>query len=76
MPGRIVSLIVKESQTIWRDKKSRVVLIVPPIIQTLVFAFAATLDVNNVSLAVLNHDLGRQGHELVERFRGSGTIRR
>lgn len=76
MPGRIGSLIVKESQTIWRDKKSRVVLIVPPIIQTLVFAFAATLDVNNVSLAVLNQDLGRQGHELVERFRGSGTFTR
>jgi ABC-2 type transport system permease protein len=74
MLRRILSLIGKESQTIYRDKKSRMVLIVPPIIQTVVFAFAATLDVKNVSLAVLNQDSGRQGYELVERFRGCGTF--
>jgi len=74
MLHRILSLIVKESQTIWRDKKSRMVLIVPPIVQTLVFAFAATLDVKNVSLAILNQDRGRQSYELVERFRGSSTF--
>ncbi len=71
---RTLSLIGKEAQTIWRDKKSRVVLIVPPIIQTLLFAFAVTLDVKNVSLAVLNEDRGRPAYELVERFRGCGTF--
>jgi ABC-2 type transport system permease protein len=68
MLQRILSLIAKESQTIYRDKKSRMLLIVPPIVQTIVFAFAATLDVKNVSLAVLNEDRGRQGFELVQRF--------
>jgi ABC-2 type transport system permease protein len=71
---RILSLIIKESQLICRDKRSRMMLIVPPIMQTVIFAFAATLDVKNVSLAVLNQDLGRQGCELIERFRGSGTF--
>lgn len=74
MLRRMLSLIIKESQTICRDKKSRVVLIVPPIMETLIFAFAATLDVKNVSLAILNQDRGRQSYELVERFRGSGTF--
>lgn len=74
MLRRILSLIAKETQTILRDKKSRMVLIVPPLIQTIVFAFAATLDVKNVSLAVFNEDGGREGYELVERFRGSTTF--
>jgi len=74
MLRRMLSLIVKESQMICRDKKSRMVLIVPPIIQTIVFAFAATLDVKNVSLAVLNQDRGRQGFELVQRFCHGGIF--
>lgn len=76
MLHRILSLIAKEAQTIWRDKKSRMVLIVPPIMQTLIFAFAMTLDVKNVSLAVLNQDRGRQSYELIERFRNSTAFTR
>ncbi|HBF34045.1 TPA: hypothetical protein DDW35_05730 [Candidatus Sumerlaeota bacterium] len=74
MLRRIFSLILKEARMIWRDKKSRMVLIVPPILQTIIFSFAVTLDVKNVSIAVLNQDSGREGYELVERFRGSGTF--
>lgn len=52
------------------------VLIMPPIMQTMIFTFAVTLDVKNVSLAILNQDRGRQSYEVVERFRGSGTFTR
>ena len=55
----------------WRDKKSRTVLIIPPIFQLFIFAFAATLDVKNVPIGILNRDNGEQGIELVQRFRGS-----
>ena len=43
MLNRILTLMRKEFLAVWRDKKSRLVLIVPPIVQLFVFAFAATL---------------------------------
>ncbi len=58
-----------------RDPRSRVILVVPPLVQLVVFAFAATLEVKNVDLVVLNRDEGRSGLELVRRFEGSPTFR-
>lgn len=46
----------------------------PPIIQLVIFAFAATLDVKNVPIGILNKDNGEQGFELVQRFHGSPTF--
>lgn len=74
MAGRILSLIIKELIILVRDPKSRTLLIGPPIVQLLVFAFAATLEVNNVSVAVFNQDYGRHGHEVVQRLSGSRTF--
>jgi ABC-2 type transport system permease protein len=74
--GRIRALIKKELLAILRDPKSRTVLFVPPLIQLVVFSFAATLEVKNVSLAVLNRDGGRWSYELVQRFAASPTFTR
>ena len=71
---RILSLIRKEILAVWRDKKSRLVLIIPPIVQLFIFAFAATLDVKNVPIGILNRDSGEQGFELTQRFHGSPTF--
>ena len=54
-----------------RDPKVRISILLPPIIQLCIFTFAATLDIKNVSIGVLNRDVGEQGFELVERFYGS-----
>ena len=71
---RLEALIVKELLALWRDPKGRAILIVPPILQLLVFAHAATLEVRNVDIAVLNRDSGRWGAELVQRFEGAATF--
>ncbi len=72
---RILSLIYKEFLALLRDKKGRMVLIFPPIMQLFLFAFAATLDVKNVSIAILNRDTsGKQAYELIQRFTGSPTF--
>lgn len=68
---RILALIIKEFFTVWRDKRSRFVLVVPPVIQLFLFSFAATLDVKNVPIGILNLDNGERGYELVERLQGS-----
>jgi ABC-2 type transport system permease protein len=72
---RLLSLIVKELLVVLRDPRSRVILIVPPLLQLIVFSFAATLEVRNVDLVVLNRDEGPSGIELVRRIEGSPTFR-
>ncbi len=74
MFGRILALIIKEMLAVWRDKKSRFVLIVPPLVQLAVFSYAATYDVTHVTLAVLNEDGGLAGRELLARFEGAPTM--
>lgn len=73
---RLKALIVKELLAVWLDPKGRAILIVPPVLQLLLFSFAATLEVRNVHLAVVNQDSGRWGHELVARFEGAQTFSR
>lgn len=68
---QIKALMIKELLAIWRDKKSRFVLIFPPIIQLLLFAFAVTLEVKNISLAIFNQDSGKDSYEIIQRFVGS-----
>ena len=71
---RLWILIIKEFQVIWRDKKSRYILIVPPIVQTILFGFAATMDVKNVTVAICNLDRGQYGWELSERIGASSSF--
>ncbi len=59
-----------------RDPKSRMAVLLPPIIQLLIFTSAATLDVKNVPIGILNRDNGDQGFELVQRFHGSPLFSR
>ncbi len=68
---RIRTLIVKELLAALRDPRGRYILIVPPLVQLLIFAFAATQEVKNVHMAVLNEDYGTAAHDLVARFEGS-----
>ncbi|MFA6501415.1 MAG: ABC transporter permease, partial [Parachlamydiales bacterium] len=70
----ILALIKKEFLAIWQDKKSRIIIIIPPLLQLFIFAFAATLDVKNVTIGVLNQDEGKQAYELIQRFQGAPVI--
>jgi ABC-2 type transport system permease protein len=72
----LLALIKKEFLAIWKDKKSRVIIIVPPMLQLLVFSFAATLEVKNISLAVYDRDNTPASRELIEGFRHSRSFSR
>lgn len=71
MGHRILALIIKEFLALFRDKKSRMAVIVPPILQLLIFGYAATFDLENAKLAVFNEDAGGISRELIGRFQGS-----
>ena len=72
--SRIISLIIKEFVTLLKDPKGRLVLIGPPIMQLLVFAFASTLEVKNVTAVIYNQDTGVHGNEIVQRICVSKTF--
>ncbi len=46
-------------------------ILIPPLIQVMLFAYAATYDVTDVALGIWNEDSGTQSAELVRRFAGS-----
>jgi len=70
-PLRVFSLIWKELLVVLRDPRSRISILLPPLVQLLVFAYAATLDVKNVSIGIVNRDSGERAFELVQRFHGA-----
>lgn len=68
---RILTILRKEFRSVLRDPRMRVVIIGVPIIQTLIFGYAVTLDVRHVQLAVIDHDGTPASRALVARFTGS-----
>ena len=71
---RILSLIIKEMLAIWRDPKGRAVILVPPLLQLVIFAFAMTMEVRNVDIAVLNHDTGNWGRDVEAGIQGASAF--
>lgn len=71
---RIMALAVKELLSLLKDKRSRFVIIGPPLVQLLVFGYAATFDLSHVPFAAFNEDRGSASRELVAAFRGSPSF--
>ena len=68
MFGRIAQLLIKEFLQLRRDRSARLRLLVPPIIQMLLFGYAATFEVFNVSTAMLDQDHSPESRALVAAF--------
>jgi ABC-2 type transport system permease protein len=71
---RVFALCIKELLALLRDAASRAVLIGPPIIQLLVFGYAATFDLKHVPFVVYNQDEGRLSRDFIARFAGSPSF--
>lgn len=71
----IASLVMKELLLLWRDRRSRLALILPPLLQLFLFSYAATFDVTNTALVIHNRDSGEASRELVSRFAGAPLFR-
>jgi len=65
---RIVPIVVKEFIELKRDKWARFRLIVPTIVQMLLFGYAATYEVYHVSTVALDLDHSQESRELISRF--------
>lgn len=72
----VVTLIGKEVRMILKDKRSRIVLVVPLFLQTLVFGYVASYDLNYVDYALLDEDHTYSSRQLVRQFDGSPVFHR
>lgn len=66
--SRLHTLIIKELFTILRDKQSRMIVIMPVLVQVLLFPFAATLEITNSPIGVYSEDNGEHSVELTQRL--------
>jgi len=73
---RILALIHKELLAILKDPRSRVSLFLPPVLQCLIFGYAATYDLSNVPYAVLDLDRSAASHDFLASLDGSGVFHR
>src|SRR5262245_24946755 len=65
---RLPTRLIKELQALLPDPQGRLLIVVPVILQMALFPFAATLEVKNNTLGVLNEDAGRESVELIQRL--------
>lgn len=72
---RMATIVRKELLVLLCNRVSRILIIVPPLAQIVIFGWAATMEVRNVDVAVLNHDNGRWSREIIHRLEGSPTFR-
>ena len=68
---RILALTRKELLGLLKDPRARVSLLIPPILQSLIFGYAATYDLNHVPYAVLDQDRSAASAELLADVQGN-----
>lgn len=68
IPPKLIALIVKELLSAFRDPKTRVAFIIPPLLQVFLYGYAATLEVTNVPIGIYNEDWGEASRQLITRF--------
>lgn len=72
MLARLRQMLKKEFIQVFRDPRTRFIIFGVPIVQTIVFGYAATTDVRDVPTAVYDQDNSVASRELVARFVHSG----
>jgi ABC-2 type transport system permease protein len=71
---RIRTMLAKEFIQIFRDPRMRMVIFVVPVIQLVVFGYAATTDVRNAATAIFDLDNTPASREFISRFTASGCF--
>ena len=68
---RIFTIVKKEMILAFRSPQMRAIIFVVPIVQLLIFGYALSMDVKDVSIAVLDRDKSSLSREYISRFDNS-----
>lgn len=69
---RIIAMLVKEFKQIFRDPRMKMVIFISPVIQMLIFGYAATTDIDHVPTAIYDLDNTQESRSIIHRFTYSG----
>lgn len=69
---RIKSMLIKEFIQMFRDPRMRGIIFIVPMIQTLLFGYAVTMDVNHVNIGVYDLDNSVESRKIIDAFAHSG----
>jgi ABC-2 type transport system permease protein len=75
MTLRLLSLIRKEFTQILRDPRTLVITFIMPVVMLFLLGYAATNDVRNIPLAVLDHDHSPASRALLDAYRAADYFR-
>jgi ABC-2 type transport system permease protein len=73
---RILALTRKELLAILKDPRTRLSLVLPPILQCMIYGYVASYDLNDVPYAALDQDRSAVSRDLLARLDGSNVFRR
>jgi ABC-2 type transport system permease protein len=73
---RILILIRKELIAVLKDPRSRIILVMPVVLQSLLFGYAATFDLDEVPYALLDSDRSGAATDFIAQIDGSGAFHR
>jgi len=68
MFDRITALLVKEFLQVFRDPRMRMVIFISPLVQVLIFGYAATMDITHAPIAVHDRDNTKESRAFIHRF--------
>ena len=71
---RILALTRKELIAVLKDPRGRFTIIAPPVVQCLIFGYAATYDLNDVPYAVLDEDRSVASQRLLAGLNRFGRV--
>ena len=73
---RLAALVRKELLVVLKDPANRLILVLPVLVQSLLFGYAATFDLKQVPYAVLDESRTVSSAALLARLDGTGVFRR
>ncbi|MDP9089863.1 MAG: ABC transporter permease [Pseudomonadota bacterium] len=73
--SRLRAMVIKELWAVLRDRRNRITLILPPLLQLALFGFASTLEVKHFTLGIENRDNGSWSRELINQLAGSTNVK-
>jgi ABC-2 type transport system permease protein len=74
MFSRIKELIIKEFIQISRDKRMLLIVFIAPIVQLILFGYAITTDIENISTAVWDMDRTPESRDFISAVENSGNF--
>ncbi len=72
---RIWHIILKEFIQVWRDRKLRFFLIVPPLVQLITYGYVVNFDIKHVAMAIFDESHSMESRDLIHRFQSTDWFR-